>query len=357
MDPDSPIEKSADALYQESSADASPISVQASGSMFREFDSSAELSRPASPKNSLMASPLIIGLSATGAFLCSLLLLENADSIASLFRRSHDVASAGIDVRAAAGDHRILRLDATPKVKIGEKLGPQSTDVVRDKSVPLDPNTPGALSPTTQSVSNSSSLTLASNDLVQGNLSPNVQNTVPTTGPVGTGVDGLTQQLLGALPLTVQTITAMASKEPEHIVRVVRETVIVRTVTKTAKAANNAAQVINGGTRNGNLVQKGANTLRSTTAAGATAIRSALGPQTLGSGVSSGSFGGFGAGGYVGGATGGLGGAGGAVGGAVGGLGGSGGSLGGGLGGTLGGTVSGALGGAGNAVSGIGGGH
>jgi len=348
MDPDPPTEKSADALYQESSTTASPILVEPSESVFRQFDSTAELSRPPRPRNSLMASPLVIGLSAAGAFLCSVLLFENADSIAGLFRRSHDVASARIDVRAAAVDRTILRLDAAPRVKIGEKLGSQSTDDVRGKSVPLDPNTPGALSPTNQAASNTSSLSLASNNLVQGNLSADVPNTFPTTGLVGTGVNGLTQQLLNSLPSTVQTATAIASKEPEHIVRVVRETVIVRTVTKTVKpAANNAAQVINGVARNRNLVQKGTSALRSNTgAAGATVTRSALGPQTLGSGPSGGSLGGFGAGG-VGGAGGGFGG--------VGGLGGAGGSLGGSLGGTLGGTVSGALGGAGNTVSGIGG--
>jgi hypothetical protein len=355
MDSASSTEKNADALYQESSAAASPISVQSPESMFRPFDSNAKLSRPPHPRNSLMASPLVIGLSATGAFLCSVLLFENADSIASLFRRSHDVASAGIDVRAASLDRMILRLDAAPQIKVGEKLGPQSTDDVRDKSVPLDPNTPGALSPTTQSDSNTSSLILASNNLVNGNLSPDVPNTVPTTGLGGTGVDGLTQQLLSALPSTVQMVTAIATKEPEHIVRVVHETVIVRTMTKTLKpAANNAAQVINGVTRNGNLVQKGINTLRSNTSApGATVIKSGIGVQTVGSGASGGSFGGFGVGGSVGGAGGGFGGASGAIGG----LGGPGATLGGGLGGSLGGTVSGALGGAGNAVGAIGGRH
>src|SRR6267378_5889120 len=164
MDPDSPNEKSADALYQEASTTASPILIEPSESVFRQFDSSAELSRPPRPRNSLMASPLVIGLSAAGAFLCSVLLFENADSIASLFRRSHDVASAGIDVRAAAVDRAILQLDAAPRVKIGEKLDPQSKDV-RDKSAPPDPNTPSALSPASRSAGNNSSLTLASNDL------------------------------------------------------------------------------------------------------------------------------------------------------------------------------------------------
>jgi hypothetical protein len=261
-------------------------------------------------------------------------------------------------VRAAAVDRAILQLGAAPEVKIGEKLDPQSKDV-RDKSAPLDPNTPSALSPASRSAGNNSSLTLASIDLVQGNLSADVPNIVPTTRLVGTGVDGLTQQLLSALPSTVQTVTAIATAQPEHIVRVIRETVIVRTVTKSSKAAaNNVGQVINGVARNGNLVQKGTNTLRSSAAAaGATVIKGGLGPQTFGSGPSGGSLGGFGTGGTVGGASGGFGGVGGAAGGAIGGLGGAGGSLGGGLGGTLGGTVSGALGGAGNAVSGIGGGH
>src|SRR5438874_13345156 len=97
---DNPSERSADALYQESSQVPSPISAQPPESMFRQFNSNAELSRPAPPKNSFMASPLVIGLSATGAFLCSVLLFENSESIASLFRRSHDVASAGMDARA-----------------------------------------------------------------------------------------------------------------------------------------------------------------------------------------------------------------------------------------------------------------
>src|SRR5207253_10488479 len=93
-------EQSADALYQESLPAASSIPALPPESMFRQFNANAELSRPAHPRNSLMASPLVIGLSATGAFLCSVLLFENAESIASLFRRSHDVASAGMDARA-----------------------------------------------------------------------------------------------------------------------------------------------------------------------------------------------------------------------------------------------------------------
>jgi len=126
-------------------------------------------------------------------------------------------------------------------------------------------------------------------------------------------------------------------------------------VTKSAKAAaNNAVQVVNGVTRNGNLVQKATGTLRSSTAAGGTAIKSGIGPQTFGSGPTGGFSGGLGAGGAVGGVSGGFTGAGGAIGGVAGGLGGVGGSLGGGLGGSLGGTVSGALGGA---VSGVGGHH
>jgi len=290
-------------------------------------------------------------LSATGAFLRSVLFFENAESIASLFRRSHDVASAGMDARAASFNHPILQLAAVPKIEIGEKLG-QSNNDVPDRRAPLDSNSPGASVPGNQSAANTNSLTLASNDLVPGNLSPDVPNTVPPTGLVGLGVDGLTQQLLSALPSTVQAVTTIATTQPEHIIRVVHETVIVRTVTKSAKAAaNNAVQVVNGVTRNGNLVQKATGTLRSNTAAGATVIKSGIGVQTIG--ASGGSLGSFGAVGNVGGAGGGFGG----VGGAVGGLGGAGGSLGGALGGSLGGTVSGAVGGAGNAVGAIGGRH
>src|SRR6266403_1263995 len=106
MSQDGLTEKNADALYQESLSATSPIPGPPPESMLRQFNANAELTRPAHPRNSLMASPLVIGLSATGAFLCSVLLFENADSIASLFRRSHDVASAGIDVRAAAVDRR-----------------------------------------------------------------------------------------------------------------------------------------------------------------------------------------------------------------------------------------------------------
>jgi len=303
-----------------------------------------------------MASPLVIGLSAVGAFLCSVLLFENAESIASLFRRLHDdVASSGMDTRAANVDRPILHLDAVPKIKIGENLGPQSNKNVPDKRAPLDPNSLGASAPSNQSAGDTNLLTLASNDLVPGNPSPDVPNTVPTTGFLGPEVDGLTQQLLSALPSTVQAVTTIATTQPEHIIRVVHETVIVRTVTKSAKAAaNNAVQVVNGVTRNGNLVQKATGTLRSNTAAGGTAIKSGIGPQTFGSGPTGGFSGGLGAGGAVGGVSGGFTGAGGAIGGVAGGLGGVGGSLGGGLGGSLGGTVSGALGGA---VSGVGGHH
>jgi hypothetical protein len=349
-------EKSADALYQESLPAASPIPASTPESMFRQFNANAELSRPVHPRNSLMASPLVIGLSAVGAFLCSVLLFENAESIASLFRRLHDdVASSRLDTRAASVDHPILQLDAVPKIKIGENLGPQSNKNVPDKRTPLDPNSPGTSTPGNQSPGDTNSLTLASNDLVPGNLSPNVPNTVPTTGFPGPGVDGLTQQLLSAVPSPVQTVAATVITQPEHIVRVIRETVIVRTVTKSVKAAaNNGGQVVKGVTKNGNPVQKGTSTVRSTAAtAGASVIRTGLGAQTLGSGSSGGSFGGLGAGGAgnaVSGVTGGFGGA-------AGSLGGVGGSPGGGLGGTLGGTVSGALGGAGNAVGGLGGGH
>jgi len=150
-------------------------------------------------------------------------------------------------------------------------------------------------------------------------------------------------------------VSATVITPPEHIVRVIRETVIVRTVTKSAKAAaNNTGQVVKGVTKSGNFVQKGTSTIQSIApAAGASLTRTGVGGQTLGSGSSGGSFSGFSAGGAsntVGGVSGGLGGA------AVG-LGGVGGSLGGGLGGTLGGSVSGALGGAGNAVGGLGGHH
>jgi len=63
----------------------------------------------------------------------------------------------------------------------------------------------------------------------------------------------------------------------------------MRTVTKSAKATgNNATQVINGVTRNGNLVQKATGALRSNTAAGATVIKSGIGPQTFGSGPNGG---------------------------------------------------------------------
>ena len=355
MSPDGLSEKSADALYQGSLPAASSIPAPPPESMFRQFNANAELSRPAHPRNSLMASPLVIGLSATGAFLCSVLLFENAESIASLFRRSHDVPSAGMDVRGAIVDRSILQLDAVPNIRIGEKLGPQSNNDVPDKWVPLDPNSPGASVPSNQSAGNTNSLTLASNDLVPGNLSPDVPNTVPTTGFPGSGVDGLTQHLLSALPSTAQTVTAIATTQPEHIIRVVRETVIVRTVTKSAKAAaNNGAQVIKGVTRNGNLVLKGTSMLRSNTAAGATVIKSGIGPQTFGNGSTSGFSGGLGTGGAVGGVSGG---AGGAIGGVTGGLGGAGVSLGGGLGGSLSGTVSGALGGASSAVGAIGSGH
>ena len=359
MDSDQPTEKSADALYQESLSAASPIPGPPPESilpMFRQFNANAELSRPAHPRNSLMASPLVIGLSAVGAFLCSVLLFENAESIASLFRRLHDdVAGSGMDARAASVDRPILQLDAVPKIKIGENLGPQSNKDVPDKFAPLNPNSPGASASGNQSPGDTNSLTLASNDLVPGNFSPDVPNTAPTTGLPGPGVDGLTQQLLSALPSSVQTVSATVITPPEHIVRVIRETVIVRTVTKSAKAAaNNTGQVVKGVTKSGNFVQKGTSTIQSIApAAGASLTRTGVGGQTLGSGSSGGSFSGFGAGGAsntVGGVSGGLGGA------AVG-LGGVGGSLGGGLGGTLGGSVSGALGGAGNAVGGLGGHH
>src|SRR5437588_11702411 len=121
------IEKSADALYQGSSPAAPPIPALPPESMFRQFNTNWKLSRPAHPRNSLMASPLVIGLSAVGAFLCSVLLFENAESIASLFRRlQDDVAGSGMHARAASVDRPILQLDAVPKIKIGENLGPQS---------------------------------------------------------------------------------------------------------------------------------------------------------------------------------------------------------------------------------------
>src|SRR5438309_4687572 len=183
--------------------------------MFRQFNANAELSRPAHPRNSLMASPFVIGLSAVGAFLCSVLLFENAKSIASLFRRSHDVASAGMDARAASVDRPILQLGAVPKIKIGENLGPQSNKDVPDKQAPLDPNSPGASAPGNRSAGNTNSLTLGSNDLVPGNLSPDVPNTVPTTGFPGPGIDGLTQQLLSALPSPVQAVSAPATAQLE----------------------------------------------------------------------------------------------------------------------------------------------
>ena len=136
-------EKSADALYQESSKAASPIPGSTSESMFRQFNANAELSRPGHPKNSLMASPLVIGLSAIGAFLCSVLLFENVDSIASLFRRSHDVASAGMDAGAGKIDRAILQLNVVPKIKIGEQLSPQSSKDVPDKWASPNPLSPG----------------------------------------------------------------------------------------------------------------------------------------------------------------------------------------------------------------------
>jgi len=347
-------EKSADALYQESSKAASPIPGSTSESMFRQFNANAELSRPGHPKNSLMASPLVIGLSAIGAFLCSVLLFENVDSIASLFRRSHDVASAGMDAGAGKIDRAILQLNVVPKIKIGEQLSPQSSEDVPDKWASSNPISPGSLAPGNQSPGDTNSLTLASNDLVPGNFSPSLPNTVPTTGFPGLAVDGLTQQLLSALPSPVQTATATVTTQPEHIVRVIRETVVVRTVTKSAQAhANKAGQVVNGVTKSGSLIQQGTSAVRSTAAtAGGSGIRTAVGPQTFGSG-SSGAPGGFGAGGVTNAVGGVAGGFGGAVGGSALGLGGLGGSLGGGLGGTLGGTVSGAS----NSVGGIGGHH
>jgi len=347
-------EKSADALYQESLPAASPIPALKPESVFPQFNANAELSRPAPSRNSLLGSPLVIGLSAIGAFLCSVLLFENAESIASLFRRSHDVASARMDAGAGKIDRNILQLNGVPKLKIGEKLRPPSNNDLPDKWAPLDPISPGASAPNTQA-GEPDSLTLASNDLVPGNLSPDVPNTVPTTGFPGPGVDGLTQQLLKALPSPVQTVTATVTTQPEHIVRIIRETVIVRTVTKSAKAiANNAGQVVKGVTKSGNLVETGAGTVRSTAAtAGASVIRTGLGAQTFGSGSSGGSLGTVGAGNALSGAGGGFGGA---IGVAAGGLGGPGGSLGG-LGGSVGGTVGGALGGVSNAVGGLGGGH
>jgi hypothetical protein len=350
-------EKSADALYQESLPAASPIPALKPESMFRQFNANAELSRPTPPRNSLLGSPLVIGLSAIGAFLCSVLLFENSESIASLFRRSHDVASARMDAGAGKVDHTILQLNGVPKVKIGEKLGPPSNNDLPDKWARLDPISPGASAPNTQA-GEPDSLTLASNDLVPGNLSPDVPNTVPTTGFPGPGVDGLTQQLLNALPSPLQTVATTVTTQPEHIVRVIRETVIVRTVTKSAKAtANNAGQVVKGVTKSGNLVQTGAGTVRSTAAmAGASVIRTGLGAQTFGSGSSGGSLGSVGAGGAGNALSGAGGGFSGAIGGAAGGLDGAGGSLGG-LGGSVGGTVGGALGGVSNAVGGLGGGH
>src|SRR5438067_7728462 len=133
-------EKSADALYQESLPAASPIPALKPESVFPQFNANAELSRPAPSRNSLLGSPLVIGLSAVGAFLCSVLLFENAESIASLFRRLHDdVAGSGMDARAASVDRPILQLDAVPKIKIGENLGPQSNKDVPDKFAPLNP--------------------------------------------------------------------------------------------------------------------------------------------------------------------------------------------------------------------------
>ncbi len=188
--------------------------------MVRQFNSNAELSRPALPKNSFMASQLVIGLSATGAFLCSVLLFENSESIASLFRRSHDVASAGMDARARPALIALsCNLVPFQRSKIGENLGPQSNKDVPDKQAPLDPNSPGASAPGNRSAGNTNSLTLGSNDLVPGNLSPDVPNTVPTTGFPGPGIDGLTQQLLSALPSPVQAVSAPATAQLEHIVR------------------------------------------------------------------------------------------------------------------------------------------
>ncbi len=121
--------------------------------------------------------------------------------------------------RAASVDRPILQLGAVPKIKIGENLGPQSNKDVPDKQAPLDPNSPGASAPGNRSAGNTNSLTLGSNDLVPGNLSPDVPNTVPTTGFPGPGIDGLTQQLLSALPSPVQAVSAPATAQLEHIVR------------------------------------------------------------------------------------------------------------------------------------------